>query len=157
MKTLIMKKILFLAVLITASVSAFAQINQPKEIKTSQQLGDYTVHFNVLNSKQIPPEVAKIYDLNRGKDIGYINISVTKTENGTTSLGLPAKLQIKTTNLMQQTKVVDAREIKEPEATYYLAAFRINNEEVLHFDVTATVEGSESPLNVQFDRTVYTE
>ncbi|MET0357712.1 MAG: DUF4426 domain-containing protein, partial [Cellvibrio sp.] len=85
-----MKKIFIALVVLASSCLAFAQINQTKEIQTSQKFGAYTVHYNVFNSKDIPPEVASIYKLTRSKDIALVNISLTKTENGSTSLGLPA-------------------------------------------------------------------
>jgi hypothetical protein len=152
-----MKTLLSFIFTLALTFPALAQIDQTKEIQTSQKFGAYTVHYNVFNSKNIPAEVSKIYNLNRGKDIAYINISLTKTENGATSLGLPAKVSIKAINLMQQTKVIDAQEIKEPEATYYLASFRHTNEEDFRFEVSVTPVGETKPLQVAFTRRLFTE
>ena len=139
------------------SATAFAQINQTKEIKTSEKFGAYTVHYNVFNSKDIPAEVSKIYQLNRGRDIALINISVTKTENGYTSLGLPAKVTGKANNLMQQSKNIEFMEIKETDATYYIAKFRHTNEEDFKFDISVIPEGETKPLSVSFTRRLFTE
>ena len=143
--------------MLTASISSFAQINQPKEIQTSQKFGEYTVHYNVFNSKMIPAQIADAYKLIRGKDSVLLNISLTKTEEGKTTLGIPAKVSAKAINLMQQTKVIEFLEIKEPDATYYLAPFRHTNEEDIRFEVSVLPEGESKPLNVSFTRRLFTE
>lgn len=87
----------------------------------------------------------------------YVNVSLTKTADGTTSLGLPAEVKAKATNLMQQSKNIEFREIKEPEATYYLASFRHTNEEDIRFDVSVLPNGEIKPLAVSFTRRLYVE
>lgn len=152
-----MKSIVIFYFSLLLSLPSFAQINQTKEIQTSQKFGEYTVHYNVFNSKNIPAEVAKVYNLTRSKDIALVNISLTKTENGTTSLGLPAKVSVKAVNLMQQVKALEFMEIKEPEATYYIAKFRHTNEEDIRFEVSVVPEGESKPLTVTFTRKLFTE
>jgi len=152
-----MKKLILNMLLIISAIPCFAQIDQTKEIQTSKNFGAYTVHYNLFNSKDIPAEISRIYQLNRGRDIAYINISLTKTENGVTSLGLPAKISTKAINLMQQTKTVEFKEIKEPDATYYLAPFRHTNEEDIRFEVSVLPEGEEKPLTISFTRRLFTE
>lgn len=151
-----MKSIISILGLFLLAVTAQAQVDQPKEITTSQHFGDYTVHYNVFHSTDIPAKVAEAYKLVRGKDRALLNISVTKTENGQTSLGLPANVVGKTKNLMQQSQGLTFIEIKEGEATYYLAPFVFNNEELLHFDVQVT-DGENKPFALTFNRTLYTE
>ena len=152
-----MKTLLSFLLTLALSLPAFAQINQTKEIQTSQKFGNYTVHYNVFNSKNIPAEVASVYKLTRAKDIALVNISLTKTENGSTSLGLPAKVSVKAVNLMQQVKDLDFMEIKEPDATYYIAKFRHTNEEDIRFEVSVVPEGESNPLVVSFTRKLFTE
>ena len=152
-----MKQILLALLMLTTSISSFAQINQPKEIQTSQKFGEYTVHYNVFNSKMVPAQIADTYKLTRGKDSVLLNISLTKTEEGKTTLGIPAKVSAKAINLMQQTKVIEFLEIKEPDATYYLAPFRHTNEEDIRFEVSVLPEGESKPLNVSFTRRLFTE
>lgn len=151
-----MKTLISVLILLMSSMS-FAQINQTKEIQTSQKFGDYTVHYNVFNSKNIPAEVASLYKLTRAKDTALVNISLTKTSNGTASLGLPAKVTVKAVNLMQQAKDLDFMEIKEPNATYYIAKFRHTNEEDIRFEVSVVPEGETKPLTVSFTRKLFTE
>lgn len=152
-----MKNLLSFVFIFFLTIPAFAQINQTKEIQTSQKFGNYTVHYNVFNSKNIPAEVARIYNLTRSKDIALVNISLTKTENSATSLGLPAKVSVKAVNLMQQSKDLDFTEIKETDATYYIAKFRHTNEEDIRFEVSVIPEGENKPLMVSFTRKLFTE
>ena len=152
MKTLLAS--IFFAV---CAVGAQAQIDQPKEISTTETFGEYTVHYTVFNSTDIPAKVAEAYKLVRGKDRALVNISLTKTENGATSLGLPAQISGKTRNLMQQQQTLKFIEINEGEAVYYLAPFVFNNEEVLHFDIQAIPAASAKPFKVTFNRTLYAQ
>lgn len=143
--------------LLLIAATANAQIDQPKEISTTQAFGEYTVHYNVFNSTDIPAKVAEAYKLVRGKDRALVNISLTKTENGQTSLGLPAQISGTTKNLMQQTQALSFIEIKEGNATYYIAPFVFNNEELLHFDIKVSADANSKPLTINFNRTLYTE
>lgn len=151
-----MKRFIQSIFLSLVAVIAQAQVDQPKEIATAQTFGDYTVHYNVFHSTDIPAKVAESYKLVRGKDRALLNVSLTKTENGQTSLGLPAKVTGKTRNLMQQQQALTFIEIKEGDATYYLAPFVFNNEEVLHFDI-GVIQGDNKPMALTFNRTLYTE
>lgn len=137
------------------SMSALAQIDQTKEITTSQKAGDYTVHYNVFNSSDIPASVAEQFKLVRGKDRALVNISLVKTENGTTSLGLPAIVSGTTRNLMQQKQDLAFIEIKEGDVTYYLAPFVFNNEDLLYFNIQVKASENSSPIRVEFNRTLY--
>lgn len=152
-----MKKLMQFFCLSLVAAVAQAQIDQPKEISTTEKFGDYTVHYNVFNSTDIPASVAETYKLVRGKDRALVNISLTKTENGNTSLGMPALVSGKTKNLMQQQQALKFIEIKEGDATYYLAPFVFNNEELLHFDIQVSTDKDAKPMIFTFNRTLYTE
>lgn len=152
-----MKQLLQTIVLSLVTITAQAQIDQPKEISTTEKFGDYTVHYNVFHSTDIPAKVAEAYKLVRGKDRALVNISLTKTENGSTSLGLPTLLSGATKNLMQQKQALKFIEINEGDATYYLAPFVFNNEELLHFDIQVSTDANAKPMTFTFNRTLYTE
>jgi len=152
-----MKAIFSILGLLVLAISAQAQVDQPKEISTVEKFGDYTVHYNVFNSTDIPAKVAEAYKLVRGKDRALVNISLTKTENGSTSLGLPAVVSGVSKNLMQQKQALKFIEIKEGDATYYLAPFVFNNEEVLHFDIQVSADVNAKPMTFTFNRTLYVD
>ncbi len=152
-----MKKLIQGIFLSLIAVTVQAQVDQTKIIKTSEKFGDYTVHYNVFNSTKLTPAIAEATKLVRGKDRALVNISLVKTENGKTSLGRPAQVSGNTKNLMQQTQTLTFVEIKEGDATYYLAPFVFNNEDVLHFNINVSTEDNSPPMSFTFSRTLYTE
>jgi len=152
-----MKELLQGLLLFFFAATVQAQVDQPKEISTTEKFGDYTVHYNVFNSTDIPAKVAEVYKLVRGKDRALVNINLTKTENGSTSLGLPAVVSGASKNLMQQKQALKFIEIKEGDATYYIAPLVFTNEEVLHFDIQVGADANAKPMTFTFNRTLYTE
>lgn len=108
---------------------SFAQEN------TSYEIDEHIVYYNVFNSTIIPADVAKTYNLVRGKDRVYVNIALVKKTGGN---GIAANISGAHRNLMQQKTPLEFIEIKEATATYYLAPIRFNNEEILHIDITAS-------------------
>ncbi len=150
-------RVLLLILSALVSFNTVAQIDQTKIIKTSETFGEYTVYYNVFNSTNIPPAIAETYKLVRGTDRALVNISLVKAENGKTSLGLPALVSGNTRNLMQQKQTLKFIEIREGDATYYLAPFVFNNEDVLHFDIQVKADADARPLAITFNRTLYTE
>lgn len=137
------------------ALPAAAQIDQPKEISTSQTFGDYRVHFTVFNSTDIPASVASAYKLVRGADRALVNVSVVKITDGVASLGLAAEVSGTARNLMQQSQALKFLTIDETDAVYYLAPFVFNNEELLHFTVQVKVPERAAPFTVTFNRTLY--
>jgi hypothetical protein len=117
-----------LALLILGSASSHAQEN------ISHDLNEHTVYYNVFNSSLISADIAKQYNLVRAKDRVYLNIAVVKKSGG---YGVaPRKLSGVYRNLLQQKFPLKFIEIKEATATYYLASIRVNNEDILHMDIT---------------------
>lgn len=152
-----MKQFLICLAFLFASIQVIAQTDQAKPVQTMQVFGDYTVHFTVFNSTFITPDIARAYALTRGDNQVLINISVTKTSGGLTSLGLPAQITGTATNLIQQQQILDFKTISEGEATYYLASLRHTNEETINFSAEVQPEGVTAPFTVKFTRTLHVE
>ena len=119
----------------------------------------YSVHYTLLSSTFVKPDIAAIHGIKRSKYENLLNVSVVpKGEYG----GLPVKIHGTATNLLQQQKQLKFIEIKEETATYYLAPVRINNKEVIHFNLTVTPEIEKynekfEPLELKFTKTVYAD
>lgn len=139
------------------ALSSQAQTDQPKPVETSQQFGAYTVHFSVFNSTFISPEVAQVYGVTRAANQVLVNISLTRTQDGKTTLGLPAKVSGTATNLIQQQRTLTFKTIAEGDATYYLAPLRHTNEEVVNFTVQVQPDTASAPFTVRFTRQLHTE
>ncbi|MCO1334842.1 DUF4426 domain-containing protein [Microbulbifer sp. OS29] len=138
-----MKRILVAAasvVLLFLSIGAAAQ--QARTIKSYTDFGDYRVVYSVFNSDFIQPEIAQQYQLVRAKDRAYVNVSVVKKEGG--ARGLSAEMSGTATNLIQQSRPLKFKEIREGDAVYYLAPLRFEDEETLTFNVEVTLPNGKS-------------
>ncbi|WNZ56617.1 DUF4426 domain-containing protein [Microbulbifer sp. EKSA008] len=138
-----MKRILTLAAsvaLLFLSVGAAAQ--EARTIKNYADFGDYRVVYSVFNSDFIQPDIARQYQLARAKDRAYVNVSVVKKEGGTH--GLSAEMSGTATNLIQQSRPLKFKEIREGDAVYYLAPLRFEDEETLTFNVDIKLPNGKS-------------
>lgn len=139
-------------------LSCWVAISLPTlaDTTTYTDFNDYRVQHTVFNSTFLQPDVAAAYGLVRGDGKLVVNIALLKKrESGAGyTLGQPAQLKGRVSNLMQQSKPLEFREIKEQDATYYLASLRIDSsEEVLHFDITLTQ--GERTFDLSFDKKLY--
>lgn len=137
---------------VTALLWAVAAVAQDaKIIKSYQDFGEYRVNYSVFNSDLVSPEVARHYNLVRARDRAFVNISVSK--QGALK-GVAAKLSGRATNLIQQSRPLKFREIRDQDAVYYLAPLRFENEESLTFNIDLVLpDGSARQLT--FRRQLY--
>ena len=147
MKTLL-KTLMLLTFML--SVSAVAQ--------QAQNFGDYTVHYNALNSSLISPEVAKVYGIQRSESRALINISVLKNTENQLPVAVKATVTASGRNLTGQTRKVEMREINEgDDAIYYIGELSVRNMENFDFSVMITPEGQSKPFKLKFRQQFYTE
>ncbi|AWF79549.1 DUF4426 domain-containing protein [Microbulbifer sp. A4B17] len=129
-----MKRILAVAASVALLfLSAGAAAQEARIIKNYVDFGDYRVVYSVFNSDFIQPDIARQYQLARAKDRAYVNVSVVKKDGGTH--GLSAEMSGTATNLIQQSRPLKFKEIREGDAVYYLAPLRFEAEETLTFNV----------------------
>lgn len=125
------KGVLFAASLCLLGLASIAQAFPQGEVP----LGRYQLLYSVLNSTLLPAEMATAYGLKRKADEVLVNITVQDTQ---TKQAVPVQITGVAKNLIQQSKPLVFREIKETDAVYYLATLRTTEREVFHFllDVT---------------------
>ncbi len=124
---------------------------------TSADIGDYVVHFSAQSTDQLPPEVARAYQIVRSKSRAMLNVSIIRKSDNTSVAG---NVTVKTVNLTGQLKNVTMRKIEEPgepAAIYYIGVTPVANRETLVFDITVTPEGENAPSEVRFRRQFYTD
>ena len=129
---------------------------QPAE-ESSSDIGEFTVHFSAQATDQLPPDVARAYDIVRSKNRAMLTVSVI---DNASELPVTAAVTVKTQNLTGQLKNVTMREIREPgdiEAIYYIGETPVANRETLIFDISVLPEGESSPSSVRFKREFYTD
>lgn len=124
----------------------------------AQQFGDYTIHYNALNSSLIPPQVAKAYGIRRSDSRALINVSVLKNMDGQQPLAIKSVVTASGRNLTGQTRVVEMREIAEGgDAVYYIGELSVSNMEIFDFTILVTPDGESKPFNLKFRQQFYTE
>lgn len=120
---------------------------------SSVDIGNHTVHFSALSTDQLPPEVARAYNIVRSKNRAMLNVSVLKN-NGNTPV--TATVNVQTVNLTGQLKNVTMRMIREQEAIYYIGETPVANQETLIFDISVMPEGVEDVFDIRFKRQFFT-
>ena len=93
---------------------------------TSTDIGDHVVHFSAQSTDQLPPEVARAYNIVRSKNRAMLNVSVLEEA---TNNAVAAAVTVKTVNLTGQLKSVTMREINEQDAIYYIGEVPVANRE----------------------------
>jgi hypothetical protein len=121
---------------------------------TSADIGDHVVHFSAQSTDQLPPEVARAYNIVRSKNRAMLNVSVLQASDST---AVSADVSVKTVNLTGQLKNVTMRRVDEQDAIYYIGEVPVANRETLIFDISVTPEGVETVSEVRFKRQFFTD
>lgn len=121
---------------------------------SSIDIGDYVVHFSAQSTDQLPPEIARLYNIVRSKNRVMLNVSVIDEATGS---AVPADVSVKTVNLTGQLKTINMRKLEEQEAIYYVGETPVANRETLIFDITVALEGVEEPAKMRFKRQFFTD
>ncbi len=146
MKTL--KALIITSLLLLASMAVAEQ-------KTTQ--GNYELHYNTFPSTFLSKEVANTYQIVRSKNRGIVSLSVLD-KSQTPPTALEAEIKITAKNLLHQNKDIKLiKIIEENQAVYYLGIFAMNNQEDVHFNVSATPKGSDEQISVSFSREFFTD
>ncbi len=125
------------------------------ESKISQ--GDYELHFTTLPSTFLPKEVTTANQIKRSNSRGVLSISVLNTQSQPAK-AIAADVKVSAKNLLGQSKDIEIKQIKEgDEAVYYLALYRINNQENVHFTIEAKPQGSKQWIKHEFTREFFTD
>lgn len=149
MKSLKAYKLISILFLILGATAVMAQ--EGEEFK---RFANHTIYYTVFNSTFIPADIAKTYSIKRSKYESLINVVVSKNDKHG---GIPVAISGTVTNLMQQQKQLGFKTIEEENTVYYIAPVRIGGEEVMHFDITARIDGEPQPLKLKFTKKLYTE
>ncbi|MCP4333785.1 MAG: DUF4426 domain-containing protein [Gammaproteobacteria bacterium] len=121
---------------------------------TSADIGAHVIHFSAQSTDQLPPEIARAYDILRSKNRAMLNVSVIRKAD---NAPVTATVKVKTVNLTGQLKNVTMREITEQEAIYYIGETAVANRETLIFDISVIPEGEDQASDVRFKRQFYTD
>ncbi len=123
----------------------------------SKDFGEYQLHWSVLPSTFLSPEVARANNLQRSKGIGIVNISIMQEQEDGTLKPVGGQLEGKVSNDIQQVKFLAFRRIQEGDAVYFIAEYQYRSGELMTFNLTARPTGHQQDLSVRFAHTLFSD
>lgn len=142
------KRICLLLILVLLPCSLMAE--------QKKTFGDYDVHYSVLNSTFITPEIAKNYAITRGKNRALINIAVRKKLPKGKTRAQKALVTGRSSDLIHSADL-EFNEITEQDAIYYIAELRFNNKEMRTFTIKVQPDPNIAAYTLKFSKTLYVD
>lgn len=137
---------------IALAISCLALPSFAGQFKT---IKDVEVHYSAFNSTFLTPQVASSYQLKRSGYSAIINISLLdKSQAGKPAISGEVSGLVK--NLIGQSRELAFREVKEGDAIYYLAEFKISDEENINFNIDIDA-GNKGKGALKFTQKFYVE
>lgn len=115
-------------------------------------VGPYQVHYIVVATPFLTPQVARRYDLQRNVDVALVNISVLRD-------GKPVRAEVQgiARDLLSREHRLGFREIREPNAIYYLTTLRFAEQEQWRFFLQVRPVGHAVAYPIRFEQRLYRE
>jgi hypothetical protein len=129
--------------------------NSAAQAQQSEVFGPYELHYSVVNSTFVEPEVAATYGIVRGKKRAILTLAVRDqlAPPGETHV---MQLQGRTWDLIQN-QTLEFLEIREGKAVYYIAEFKFINEEWRFFEVDFRPDGADQTYTFKFKHQLYVD
>lgn len=121
----------------------------------SEMFDQFELHYSVVNTTFIKPEVAAAYGLTRGKERAILNLSVREHLDAGGAVLRPMQLKGSTWDLLQKTTELDFQEVREGPAIYYIAPVRFLDKEWRHFQVHFRPEGADQTYTFKLKHQMY--
>jgi uncharacterized protein (DUF1684 family) len=123
-----------------------------------QVFGDYEVHYMGLTTTFLTPDVARAYQIERSRSLGFLNIAVIKrTTHQDVGEPVPAVVTGDIKNLIGQSNALQFKEIRETSAVYYVTTLPFDEDEVYRISLKVKPEGSSQTYDVNFSQRFYEE
>ena len=134
------------SLLLLASASALGQA-QPNP----QGFGDLLVHYNLLNSSYLEPDIAANAGLERGPTHGVLTLLVQR-DTPAGKVPVDARVSGSVSNLLQQSTPIRFIRIQEDEAIYFVANYTAAQRGVLRFEVDVQAEEGAPVHTLRFQQ-----
>jgi len=95
-------------------------------------VGEAEVHYVVVNTLFLEPDIAQRYGIVRARDRSILNVSVIGPD------GRPRDADVSGTyrNLLEHTAPLEFERFEEGDAIYFIAPLKITDQDVLRFDLS---------------------
>ena len=117
-----------------------------------EKLGDWDVHYIVVNTTFFTPDIAKRYGIVRSKYNAIVNISVLDSES---KKPLNTAVSGNARNLLGTTKPLVFKRVKEQEAIYYIAPLSFNDRETFRFSID--IQQGNQTQNLKFQQEMFVD
>ena len=121
----------------------------------SETFGPYELHYSVVNTTFLAPEIAAAYNITRSEKRAILNLAVRENlAEGSAPRAM--MLKGRTWDLIQNQSL-EFKEIREGEAIYYIAEFAFINEEWRFFEMDFRPTGAQETYTFKFKHQLYTD
>ncbi|GAB2790146.1 DUF4426 domain-containing protein [Halomonas shantousis] len=136
---------------------ALLALASPVHAEQMERVGDYEIHYSAINTAFLTPEVADAYDITRSQVQALLNVSVLKRQPDGSTRAVNAMVNGNVGNLAGQTSPLAFRTVREGDAIYQLATFRIIEGEPMRFSLMVTYDPDQPPAEVAFIQRFYSD
>ncbi len=134
-------------------LSFLLSLGSAAHAQQSERFGPFELHYSVVNTTFLEPQVAATYGITRGKKRAILNLAVREhVETGTEARTM--QLKGRTWDLIQNQDLT-FQEVREGPAIYYIAEFSFINEEWRFFEVHFRPEGAGETYTFKFKHQLY--
>ncbi|WP_255439173.1 DUF4426 domain-containing protein [Aestuariibacter sp. GS-14] len=116
------------------------------------QLGEWDVHYIVVNSTFFSPDTAREYGIVRSKYNALVNISVLDTA---TQKAQFVGVEGSATNLLGTEKALTFKRVQEGDAIYYLAVLPFRDQETYRFSIR--IQRGNDSETLKFQQKMYVD
>lgn len=127
---------------------------QQADAQQSERHDAFEIHYSVVNTTFLKPDIAASYGITRGKKRAILNLSVREHLDDGSTIARTMLLKGRTWDLIQN-QFLDFEEIREGPAVYYIAEFKFINEEWRFFEVDFRPEGADKTYTLKFKHQLY--
>jgi Domain of unknown function (DUF4426) len=132
------------------------QAGAPAE-PTSQEFGDFVLHYNAIRSDQLDPGVARAYSIERSANRVMLNVALLRKRPDGRTEPVDGEVSATAYNLNGQLKDLQMRRISEGSSVYYVGETGISGSEILVFNIQASPAGQSEKFAVQFKREFFAD
>ena len=127
-------------------VGALAILAFSANAEQKKTLGNWDVHYMVVGTPFLTPDVAANYGIVRSKFNALINISVLDSKTGTAQR---ADVTGVAKNLIGNSKKLTFKKVEEGDAIYYLAVLPFRDQETFRFEIDVKKGSNQQTLKFQ--------
>jgi len=119
---------------------------------TSQDFGDFELHYNAVRTDELTAAVARAYGIERSANRVLLNVSLLRKGPDGRTTPVDGTVTATAYNLNGQLKSLEMRRVTEGTSVYFIGEVGISGTEILVFDIDATPLDRPGKYSVQFKR-----